>query len=81
MPVHAVRFKGILHKTHFERLKKGGVEIQSKEPSMQIGSIKTGRLIYTVTLEADSPQAALARVRELLVPDTSTFVNWEAVDD
>lgn len=80
MPVHAVRFRGILHKVHYERLEKAGIAIRSKEPSMQIGAIKTGRPIYTVTLEAASPQEALARVRELLMPDTSTFVDWEAVE-
>ncbi|HEX5983279.1 MAG TPA: hypothetical protein VFY69_03645 [Solirubrobacterales bacterium] len=81
MATHAVRFKGILHKVHFERLEKAGVTIQSKEPSMQLGAIKTGRPIYTVTLEAASPEEALARVRELLMPDTSTFVDWEAVNE
>lgn len=80
MPAQAVRFKGMLHKVHYERLEKAGIVLESKEPSMQIGAIKTGRPIYTVTLEADSPQAALDRVRALLMPDTSTFVDWEAVD-
>jgi hypothetical protein len=69
----------MLHKVHYERLEKAGIELESKEPSMQIGPIKTGRPIYTVTLEADSPQEALDRVRALLMPDTSTFVDWEAV--
>lgn len=78
MPSFYVRFKGMLFKTHYERLPKAGVEVQSSEPSMEIGGIKTGEPINTVVVEAASEDAAVQAVRRALVPDDVNFTAWEA---
>lgn len=77
MPIHAVRFKGLLFKSQRERLVRAGVEVRSSEPSMHVGLLATGRPIYTVALEAPSPEEALATVRQVMEPDTATFTDWE----
>jgi hypothetical protein len=73
-----VRFKGMLFKAHYERLPKAGVEVQSSEPSMEIGGIKTGEPINTVIVEAASEAAAVQAVKRALVPDDVNFTAWEA---
>jgi hypothetical protein len=73
-----VRFKGMLFKAHYERLPKAGVEIQSSDPSMEIGGIKTGEPINTVVVEAASEEAAVQAVKRALVPDDVNFTAWEA---
>jgi hypothetical protein len=78
MPTYAVRFKGMLLRTHPEQLRHRGITHRSKEPSMRIGVIKTGRPIHTVVLEADSEEAARAAVKDALEPDSSSFSDWEA---
>ena len=77
MPIFAVRFKGMLNKLEIERLDRAGITIEDQEPSLQIGTIRTGAPIYTVHAEAESEQAALQKVREALDPDTGNFSNWE----
>ena len=83
MPTFAVRFKGMLTKDERERLAAAGLEIAGSESSMvagsaETGTVGTGRPIYTVMVEASSPEEALAAVREALEPDTANFSNWEA---
>jgi hypothetical protein len=78
MPSYAVRFKGMLLGTHRERLEEAGIVLESREPGMKFGPIKTGVPINTVRLEADSAEQALARLKELLAPDDVNFSNWEA---
>ncbi|HST68285.1 MAG TPA: hypothetical protein VLI94_01345 [Solirubrobacterales bacterium] len=78
MPAFFVRFKGMLNRQERERLEAAGIAIERKESSLQIGIVKTGRLIYTVRVEAASEDEALAMVREALVPDTSNFSSWES---
>lgn len=73
-----VRFKGLLFKTHYERMSKAGIVFESSEPGMQIGPITTGQPINTVVVEASSEQAAVQAVRRALVPDDVNFTAWEA---
>jgi len=77
--IQTVRFKGLLTKSQRERLTKAGITIESSQPSMHVGLLATGRPIYTVTLEASSPDEALGKVRQVMEPDTANFANWEAV--
>lgn len=76
MPSHAVRFKGMLAKAHRERLAAAGFELASSEAGSQIGLMK----IYTVRVEANSADEAVAKVKEALAPDDVNFSNWEAGD-
>lgn len=83
MPTFAVRFKGMITKSERERLTAAGVEFKGKEAALLAGSpetgqVATGRPIYTVAVEAESSDAALAKVREAMEPDTSNFSGWEA---
>jgi hypothetical protein len=78
MPSYAVRFKGMLLGTHRALLERAGLVLESSEPGMKIGLIKTGVPINTVRVEADSEEEALRRVRELLSPDDVNFSKWEA---
>lgn len=78
MPVFAVRMKGLLAKSQRERLAAAEIEIAGKEPSMQIGAIKTGPPIHTLHIESSSQEEALRTVREVLEPDSTTFSNWES---
>jgi hypothetical protein len=78
MPTYSVRFKGLLFKAHYERLPKAGVELQSSEPSMQIGGIKTGEPINTALVEASSEEQAMLAIKAALVPDDINFSDWEA---
>jgi len=78
MPSFAVRFKGLLFKNQRARLRAAGIDLVSSEPAMQIGPIKTGEPINTVTLESDSEQAAIATVKQKLSPDDVNFSAWEA---
>lgn len=78
MPSFSVRFKGMLTNYERERFAAANITVAGKQPAMRTGIIKTGRPIYTVTLEADSPEDALAKVRAALEPDTGNFSNWES---
>lgn len=78
MPLFAVRFKGMLTKDERERLKQAGVTIESQEPSLQIGFVRTGAPVYTAHVSAASADEALQQVREALDPDTANFSGWEA---
>jgi hypothetical protein len=77
VPAFFVRFKGMLTRQERERLEAVGVKIERKEHSMRIGIVKTGRPIFTVRVEADSEDEALAKVRAAIEPDTANFSNWE----
>jgi hypothetical protein len=77
MPIFAVRFKGMLNNLEIERLDRAGITIEGQEPSLLIGTVRTGVPIYTVHAEAEFEQAALQKVREALDPDTGNFSNWE----
>ena len=77
MPIFSVRFKGLLWKTHCDRMEKAGIVLQSSEPALQIGSVKTGEPVNTVIVEADSEEEATARVMETLAPDDVNFTQWE----
>lgn len=82
MPTFQVRFKGMLTGQERERLTAAGIRLEGSRASMvtsspTTGIVRTGRPIYTVALEADSPEQALARVREAIEPDTSNFSGWE----
>lgn len=79
MSSYSVRFKGMLFKTHYERMSRSGIVFESSEPGMQIGGIPTGQPINTVVVEAASPEAAVQAVRRTLVPDDVNFTAWEAV--
>jgi hypothetical protein len=74
MASRRVRFKGMLFKEQRERLAAAGIEVVSTEPGSRIGLMK----IYTVSIEANSAEEAVARVREVLMPDDVNFSNWEA---
>lgn len=76
MPAFFIRFKGMLTKQERKRLEAGGITIERKEHSMRVGLVKTGRPIFTVGVEADSEDEALAQVREALDPDTANFSDW-----
>lgn len=77
MATFAVRFKGLLNKAQLERLGRRGISVEDEEPSLQIGSIKTGVPIYTVHVEAPSDGEAEEQVRAVLEPDTGNFSSWE----
>jgi len=82
MPAFHVRFKGMLTGQERERLTAAGIRIEDSRSSLVTGSpetgiVRTGRRIYTVALEADSAEEALARVRNAIEPDMANFVNWE----
>jgi hypothetical protein len=78
MPSFAVRFQGLLFKSHLARLGEAGMRLESSEPGMQIGPVKTGVPINTVVLEAGSEEQAIAAVRETLMPDDVNFTDWRA---
>jgi ATP phosphoribosyltransferase len=78
MASFAVRFKGVLFKLHLERLEDAGITLESSEPAMQIGPIKTGEPINTVLVDADSEEQAIATVKAKLTPDDVNFSSWEA---
>jgi hypothetical protein len=78
MPSFAVRFKGLLFKSHRARLGAAGIELVSSEPGMEIGGIKTGEPVNTVLVAAASEEQAIASVRQKLTPDDVNFSNWEA---
>lgn len=78
MQTFAVRFKGLLFKLHLDRLDKAGIELHSSKPGLRIGSIETGEPINTVIVEADSEEAAVAKVMEKLAPDDVNFTQWES---
>jgi len=73
-----VRFKGLLNRSERTRLAAAGIALEASEPTEVGGIAGAGRPIYTVSVEATSPEEALARVREALDPDTGNFSNWEA---
>jgi hypothetical protein len=77
MPIFAVRFKGMLTKDERERLDRANITVADQEPSLQIGTVKTGVPIYTAHVDAASEAEALAKVRTALDPDTGNFSNWE----
>ncbi|HET7509445.1 MAG TPA: hypothetical protein VFJ65_04270 [Solirubrobacterales bacterium] len=78
MASYAVRFKGVLFKLHLERLEAAGIPLESSEPAMQIGPIKTGEPINTVLVEAESDEQAIATVKAKLTPDDVNFSDWDA---
>jgi hypothetical protein len=77
MASHHVRFKGILNRSERERLTAAGITLESSEPTAMAGIPGAGRPIYTVSVEAGSPEQALTKVREALDPDTANFSDWE----
>jgi hypothetical protein len=78
MPAFQVRFKGMLTGAERERLEQADIAVKGKEPSLKIGTIKTGPSIYTVEVEATSADEALQKVRDALDPDTGNFSGWDA---
>jgi hypothetical protein len=83
MPSFHVRFKGMLTGQERERLTAAGVRLEGSRSSMTVGSPETGttptgRPIYTVSVEANSAEEALIKVREAIEPDTANFSGWEA---
>ncbi len=83
MPTFAVRFKGLMTGQERERLAAAGIRLEGSRSSMvagnsETGTVRTGRPIYTVAVEAGSEDEALAKVREAIEPDTSNFSGWEA---
>ena len=77
MASHRVRFKGMLNRSERERLTASGIALESSEPTSIAGIPGAGRPVYTVSVEAESPEQALTKVREARVPDTGTVSNWE----
>lgn len=77
MARYRVRFKGMLNRAERERLSAAGVVLEKSEPSSVGGIPGAGRPIYSVSVEAESPEQGLATVREALDPDTGNFSNWE----
>jgi hypothetical protein len=77
MATFSVRFKGLLFKKHYEQLHDAGIVYLTNEPSVQIGMIKTGEPINTVSVEADSEQEALEAVEAALGVDATVFSGWE----
>ena len=66
MPSFHVRFKGMLTGQERERLAAAEIRLQGSRPSMitgnpETGTVRTGRPIYTVSLNASSSQEALLR--------------------
>ena len=78
MPSFAVRCKGVLFKTHLERLRNAGIELKASTPALQAGMIKFGQPINTLLVEAGSEEAAVAKTMEALAPDDVNFSGWEA---
>ena len=83
MPAFAVRFKGFMTGQERERLVAAGIRLEGSRSSMvaghpETGTVRTGRPIYTVAVEASSEQEALAKVREAIEPDSANFSGWEA---
>jgi hypothetical protein len=78
MARYRVRFKGMLNKSERARLAETGISLEGSEPSSVGGIPGAGRPVYTVIVEADSADDALARVRAALDPDTGNFSNWKA---
>ncbi|HEU4737968.1 MAG TPA: hypothetical protein VFS54_02670 [Solirubrobacterales bacterium] len=72
-----VRFKGLLNRSEHERLAAAGIALESSEPSSIGGIPGAGRPTYTVSVEAESSEQALTKVREALDPDTGNFSDWE----
>jgi hypothetical protein len=82
MPSFHVRFKGMLTGQERERLTAAEIRLEGSRPSMttgtpETGTARTGRPIYTVSLEANSSQEALLLVKEAIEPDVVNFSNWE----
>jgi len=77
MARYRVRFKGMLNRAERERLAAAGIALEKSESSSVGGIAGAGRPIYSVRVEAESPERALAAVREALDPDTGNFSNWE----
>lgn len=77
MAPYRVRFKGMLNRAERERLAAAGIGLEGSEPSSVGGIPGAGRPIYSVGVEAESSEQALATVREALDPDTGNFSNWE----
>jgi hypothetical protein len=74
MPTFAVRFKGLMTGQERERLGAAGIKLEGRRSSMiagdpETGTVRIGRPIYTVVVEAASESEALARVREAIEPD------------
>lgn len=74
---YRVRFKGMLNKSERARLAEADISFEGSEPTSVGGIPGAGRPIYTVSVEADSANDALTKVREALDPDTGNFSNWE----
>lgn len=72
-----VHFKGMLNRSERARLTGAGIAVEGSEPSSVGGIPGAGRPIYSVSLEAESSEQALTKVREALDPDTGNFSNWE----
>jgi len=71
----------MLNRDERERLAAGGIALESTEPASIAGIRGAGRPTYVVSVEAESPDEALAKVREALEPDTANFTDWESGDD
>lgn len=72
-----VRFKGMLNKGERERLVAAAILVDSSEPSSIGGIPGAGRPTYIASVEAESAEQALAKVREALEPATGNFSAWE----
>lgn len=72
-----VHFKGLLTKSERTRLAAAGIALEDSKPPAAGGIPGAGRPIYIVSVEANSPEEALATVREALDPDTGNFSNWK----
>lgn len=77
MARYRVRFKGMLNRAERERLAAAGILLEKSESSTVGGIPGAGRPIYSVTVEAESPEEGLVAVREALDPDTGNFSSWE----
>lgn len=77
MARYLVRFKGMLNRAERERLAAAGIVLERSESSTVGGIAGAGRPIYSVGVDAESPEEGLATVREALDPDTGNFSNWE----
>ena len=78
MACFQVRFKGILNRSERLQLVAAGILVDSSEPPSVGGIPGAGRPTYTVSVEANSADEALAKVREALEPDTANFSDWES---
>ncbi|HEY5943188.1 MAG TPA: hypothetical protein VIT89_10045 [Solirubrobacterales bacterium] len=68
----------MLNKSERTRLTAAGIALEASEPSQVGGIAGAGRPVYTVSVDAESSDQALTRVREALDPDTGNFSDWEA---